>query len=343
MKRKHDPPDDRLNPVILQQQIIYLSSELDKYRSKVRDYQVNYHYSQLEKLKIENNHLLGERKQFTIQIKDINHKNLTLQNRITEKEALIEQLKIQIEHLKKVISVVNDRLQQAESDNRKSLEEVKEHKYSNQQLQKQVASLENELVLLNDQQTQSEEMIQKLQVSNQILSDKNKQLTEEIISYKEEIQKKLKQINHLQNHITTQEKKLGEQNDIQIKDKAEIQHLKDINERLKEEQTQLTAEKTTLESFQSEIFNKIEDLTQEIFSYSSGEISDTPPQNTMIEYNKLIQQIEQLFSQSNEYDEKISTCVSLTDYLEEQIDNLTFEIKQLKTSLSTSSTHQQTL
>src|SRR4051794_30057411 len=100
MKKRHELPDDRLNPIILQQQIIYLSSELDKYRLTVRDYQENYHYSQLEKLKIKNSHLLGERQQFTNQIEVMNHINLTLQNKIIEKEALIEGLRKQIENLK---------------------------------------------------------------------------------------------------------------------------------------------------------------------------------------------------------------------------------------------------
>ena len=343
MIKRHVSPDDRLNPDILQQQIIYLSSELDNYRSKARDYQENYHYNQLEKLKIENSHLLSERQRFTSHLEEMNHKNLTLQNRIMEKDALIERVKKQIENFKEEIGAVSNRLQQAESDNRESLKEVERHKHSSQQLQNQVTSLENELVLRSDQQTQSEEMIQKIQHSNQILSDKNKQLTEETLSYKEEIKKMLDQLNHLQNHITTQEQKLTEQNDIQLKNKAEIQNLQDINERQKEEQTQLKEEKLTLESFQNEMFDKIEDLKKDILSYSSKEMTGSPSQNTKIEYNKLFQQIEQLFSQINEYGEKISTCVSLTNHLEEHIDNLTNEIKQLKSTLSASSTHQQTI
>ncbi len=343
MKKRHELPDDRLNPVILHQQIIYLSSELDKYRLKVRDYQESYHYSQLEKLKIENSHLLGERQQFTNQIEEMNHINLTLQYKIMEKEALIEGLRKQIENLKEENNAVSDKLEQVTSDIRKSLKEVENHKHSNQQLQNQVTSIEKELVLRIDKQTQSEEMIQKLQHSNQILFDKNKQLTEETLSYKEEITKMLDQVNHLQNHISTQEQKLAVQYDIKLKNKAEIQNLQDINEKLKEEKTQLKEEKLTLESFQNEMTDKIEDLKQEIFSYSSGEMTVSPSQNTKIEYNKLFQQIEQLFSQINEYGEKISTCVSLTNHFEEHIDNLTNEIQQLKSTLSASSTHQQTL
>ena len=98
---RNGSPDDRLNPTILHHQIIYLNSELNKYKSKVRDYQEDYHYSQLEKLKIENSHLLREQQQMTNQIEEMKHINLTLQNRIIEKEALIEQMTKQIEIFKR--------------------------------------------------------------------------------------------------------------------------------------------------------------------------------------------------------------------------------------------------
>ena len=333
MIKGHGSSDDRLNPTILHQQILFLNSELNKYKSKVRDYQEDYHYSQLEKLKIENRHLLEEQQRFTSQMEELNHKNLTLQNRIMEKETLVEPLKQQIEHLKEEKSVVSNRLEQAESENKENTKEIEKHNRTNQQLQSQVSSLENELVLRSDQQTQSEKMIQKLQDSNQILSIQNKQLTGETLSYKEEIKKMVGQVNQLQNLITTQNQKLVEHNDLQWKNKSEIQTLQEINEGLKEEQSQLKEEKLTLESFQNEMFDKIEDLTQKIISYSPGEITNSPSQYSKNEYNKLVQQIEHIFSQMNEYGEKILTCMSLTNHLEEHIDNLTNEINQLKSTL----------
>ena len=274
---RNGSPDDRLNPTILHHQIIYLNSELNKYKSKVRDYQEDYHYSQLEKLKIENRHLLGEQQRFTSQLEEINHKNLTLQNRIMEKETLIEHLKKQIENFKKEVDAVSNKLAQAKSNNEESLKEIERHQHTNQQLQNQVSALEKELITQSGQQT------------------------------------------------------------------TEIQTLQSINERLKEEQTQLKDEKLTLESFQNDMFDKIEDLKREILSSSSGEITGSSPQYTKIEYSKLYQQVEHIFTQINEYGEKISTCVSLTNHLEEHIDHLTDEIKQLKSSLTVSSTHQQTL
>ena len=149
-------------------------------------------------------------------MEEMNHKNLTLQNRIMEKETLIEQLKKQIENFKEEINAVSNKLAQAKSNNRESLKEIERHQHTNQQLQNQVSALENELVLRSDQHAQSEKMIQKLQHSNGILSEKNNQLTAETLSYKEEILKIVDQVNHLQNHILTQSQKLDEYNDIQL-------------------------------------------------------------------------------------------------------------------------------
>ena len=97
MKKRHLSSGDRLNPFILQQEIIYLRAELDKYRSKVHDYQENYHYSQLENLKIENSHLLEELNGSKSQLEEMNHNNLFLQDTVIEQEALLEQIKNEIE------------------------------------------------------------------------------------------------------------------------------------------------------------------------------------------------------------------------------------------------------
>ena len=51
-----------------------------------------------------------------------------------------------------------------------------------------------------------------------------------------------------------------------------------------------------MESFQNEMFDKIEELKQEILSISSGEITGASPQYTKIEYSKLYQQVEHIFT-----------------------------------------------
>ena len=163
--------------------------------------------------------------------------------------------------------------------------------------------------------------------------------------YKEEIKNKQDQVQHLQNHTTSLEQKIVEYQDKQLKDKVEIQDLQNVNARLKEEKQLLKEDKLTLESFQIEMFTKIEDLKQEIISYKSGEMMASPSQNTkqLAENDKLYQQIQDLFLQMNEYGEKISASMSLTNQLEEHINDLTDEIKRLKNKLSASSIHEKSL
>ncbi|MCP3029089.1 hypothetical protein [Halobacillus sp. A5] len=56
------------DPIQMQQKLIYFKSELDKYKEKVKDYQDNYHYSQLEALKKENAYLLEQNEEFSVQL-----------------------------------------------------------------------------------------------------------------------------------------------------------------------------------------------------------------------------------------------------------------------------------
>ena len=153
MIKRHGSSDDRLNPNILHHQIIYLNSELNKYKSKVRDYQEDYHYSQLEKLKNENSHLLKEQQQFTNQIEEMNHTKTNFTKQNNGKRDSYSTLTQQIEHLKEEITAVSNRLKQAETDNLENLKEIERYKHRNQQLQNQVISLEKQLLLQSDQQT----------------------------------------------------------------------------------------------------------------------------------------------------------------------------------------------
>ena len=172
------------------------------------------------------------------------------------------------------------------------------------------------------------------------VSNRLKQAETDNLENLKEIERYKHRNQQLQNQVISLEKQLLLQSDQQT---TEIQNLQSINEKLKDEQIQLKEEKLTLESFQNEMFDKIEDLKQEILSSHSGEITGASPKYTKIEYSKLYQQVEHIFTQMNEYGENISTCLSLTTHLEDHINHLTDEIKQLKSRLTVSSTHQQSL
>ncbi|MCQ6274862.1 hypothetical protein JMM81_07770 [Bacillus sp. V3B] len=436
MKKRNIFPNESVNPVILQQQIYYLKAELDKYRSRVNDYQGNYHYNQLEKLKIENSTLHNELNKYQGQMEEMNKNNRSLQNMIVEKNSQLKQLRNELEEthytkkkqeeaqkeqeniqknllikmaeLEKEIEIlqtlkfetenslvdfkeqyeqiksdhhrlqleignrdstiqeqkkhieklegemmnVRNSFQQVEAEKRKWLEEsniyreeAEKQKQTVLQLQKHIASLESKLLFLNDKQTQSEKTIQELQHTNQLLSEKNKQLIREAQSNKEEMKNKQNHVQQLQNQINSLEQRLTEYRDKHLKSETEIKDLQIINERLKDERQQLKEDKLTLENFQIDMFDKIEELKQEIISYKSREMATSSFQNSnqLTENNKLFKQIQVLLEQINEYGEKVSASVSLTNRLEEHIDELTVEIKKLKSKLPVSSVHEKTL
>lgn len=83
--------------VLLQQKIIHFKSELAKYKEKVKDYQENYHYALLEKLKKENAKLLEEQ---NVLKKDRNVISQELNKRIQGlEEQLAKAVKLQEEQV----------------------------------------------------------------------------------------------------------------------------------------------------------------------------------------------------------------------------------------------------
>lgn len=373
MKKRHLLPDDRLNPVILQQQIIYLKSELDKYRSKVHDYQENYHYSQLEKLKMENSKLFGELNRYKSQLEEMNHNNLSLKNMMIEKKALLEQLKNEIGHIHYTKKKQEEALTEQESIQKDLLIKNAELEKEIDMLQTKKIETENNHVNLREQyeQVQSDYQNLQLEVSNkdgtiQELKKQIEKLEQEIMNvgntlkqvevenkkaleenkrYQEAAAQQKYSAQQLQNQVTSLGQKLVEHQDKQMKSEIEIRDLQNANARLKEEKQQLKEDKLTLESFQIQMFDKIEGLKQEMISHKSGEMTGPTSQNTkqITENNKLYQQIQDLLSQMNEYGEKISASMSLTNQLEEHIDGLTDEIKMLKSKLSVTSNYEKTL
>ncbi|SFJ74998.1 hypothetical protein SAMN04487936_10435 [Halobacillus dabanensis] len=102
------------NIIQLEQKLIYYRAELDKYKRKVEDYQDNYHYSQLEKLKIENAELLD-------QIEQSNNQESVLKGELSRRvqgfDEQVEQYEEQEEKYKNEIKDWQDRFNEVERKN----------------------------------------------------------------------------------------------------------------------------------------------------------------------------------------------------------------------------------
>ncbi|MGP4062196.1 hypothetical protein [Halobacillus sp. H74] len=80
--------------VLLQQKIIHFKSELAKYKEKVKDYQENYHYALLEKLKKENADLIEEQEELkrdrNVSIQEANKRMQGLEQQLSNVKRLQE-------------------------------------------------------------------------------------------------------------------------------------------------------------------------------------------------------------------------------------------------------------
>lgn len=158
--------ENELNGVIhieqtqLYQKLIHMKSELAKYKAQVEDYENNYHYSQLRKLKQANAKLIEENNSLSIQI----------DNTTQKMEELLRNYQLQV-----------GKNQQLE----------KEHNDTSSRLKKDIETLASK----NQKFTQ---VISSLTENQSSLEAINNELKEELLSLKKEMDQKQSLINEIQ-------------------------------------------------------------------------------------------------------------------------------------------------
>ena len=115
MKKGEKQKQSTNDPILLKQKLIFTQSELSRYKAKVKDYQDNYHYLQLDELKDENK---------------------TLKEEIKQKDELVLTKTIAMERL-------NEQLQLALEETSKNREELHSITEENQALTKVVSELKS--------------------------------------------------------------------------------------------------------------------------------------------------------------------------------------------------------
>ncbi|MDG5789503.1 hypothetical protein QA612_18755 [Evansella sp. AB-P1] len=76
----------------MKQRIIHLKSELSRYKSKIRDYEENYHYKLLEELKVNNHDLQNNLKSKQVELDNTKEK-------LIDKEKKVQQLTVNLNQL----------------------------------------------------------------------------------------------------------------------------------------------------------------------------------------------------------------------------------------------------
>ncbi|RBP90546.1 hypothetical protein DFO70_10951 [Cytobacillus firmus] len=182
--------DGKQDNRILQQKVIYLTAEISKYKNKIKDYQENYHYSQLETLKNENQYLkeqIQKKQQDELDIKEelssaIAHYKKNLKE-LSSKEAdylvKIETLDEQIRKSEKLILTLQE-------NNTSIRQEIEEFQKNRLYLHKQLSEKDSELI--------------KLKNENEQLQSKNNEFKDLIVYMRDEL-------NNYSNQLATIEKK----------------------------------------------------------------------------------------------------------------------------------------
>ncbi|MBX0359338.1 hypothetical protein [Halobacillus sp. Nhm2S1] len=176
------------DPIQLQQKLIYYRAELDKYKKKVKDYQDNYHYSQLEKLKVENEELQEKIEQW-------NHEESVLNGELTRRiqgfEERVNRYEEQEEKYKTEIKDWQNRaigwshkekeLSGKVQDLEGGLGETRRRLFQSQRdlsmLQRSYAEIQQKLQIVTEAKAEAEEEVKKLK---EYLADTKKNFSLEI-------------------------------------------------------------------------------------------------------------------------------------------------------------------
>ncbi|GGC99523.1 hypothetical protein GCM10007216_32810 [Thalassobacillus devorans] len=144
------------DPIQLQQKIIHFKAELAKYKEKVKDYQENYHYAQLDDLKEQNIQLLEDKAALDYQVEKMEQELRAAEEIIAEQQS--DRSRLQIKN--------------------KSLQELLQKQESEFRVQKENLTFRIEHLLKEKEKVQNK--LIELEQSNRALNDKNTKITKEL-------------------------------------------------------------------------------------------------------------------------------------------------------------------
>ncbi|KHF39861.1 hypothetical protein [Halalkalibacter okhensis] len=328
----HTKNSKMTDTIQLQQKIIYFKSELAKYQAKVQDYENNYHYSQLKKLKEENLHLLTNKEtiaqQYQEEVNQLLKENETAQHKISELEAHIQKLNhaLDSEHQKQTALIEkNEQLQKDlfDSDQAKSNFE-KENNYLKEEFQK----------LRNEYTTAKYEYQTELNHSTSLLDEaleKQRRDDHTISNLNQEMHNLQSQKVNLENNLT-EKKKLNDE----LKERnAALQIECEGYSTLKKAHEQLKEELQTSQDYVNDLIMK--------FNESHLNPNSTPSNDHSFECNSdikeldILKQLEYQFKglleQSINYEEQLDSKMVLISELEIKLTELTNEIDEIQNSI----------
>ncbi|SEA20857.1 hypothetical protein SAMN05421743_103184 [Thalassobacillus cyri] len=196
------------DPVQLQQKIIYFKAELAKYKEKVKDYQENYHYAQLDNLKEQNIKLLEDKAELDYQVEKMEKELQTAEEIIAEQQSDRSRMHIKNKSLQEL-------LQKQESEFRVMKENLIA---KNEHIMKEKEKIQNKAIELEQSNRELQEKYQK--IVKQLENNMNVKQKEEG-ALEEKCKELAGTIDQLKEQIS-----VHEQTETQLKSKLEEYHSK---------------------------------------------------------------------------------------------------------------------
>jgi chromosome segregation ATPase len=198
----------KLTRLQLEQMIIHFKSELSQYKSKIKEYEEEYHYSQLKKLKFANVKLKNDLKENTKKLTNMEEEKISLQMKIAELEKGKTSLQIKVSELEQEVSTNKAELMQMrvsceqELTNKKEIIAKQQKKAEKQMIMQQ--ELEKFFVTLTEELNEPWIDHKKEKVDSEII-DKEKELFKvlnkersNLETYQKEMQNKITELALLQ-------------------------------------------------------------------------------------------------------------------------------------------------
>jgi chromosome segregation ATPase len=244
---------------MLQQKIIHLNSELSRYKARVKEYQDDYHYSQLERLKEE---------------------NISLKKQLSELEKHGQEER-------EAFAITLEKIEQGNKESLTYLEEfIEELEGKNRRSNELVIELEEKLLIAIEGEI-------RLQAEMANLEEKNKKEQEALISLRLELRKMKKDLEGSQNEaeilIAGRNALIEEKNHLKKQQLDTVNELLSMKSKLGSTGTKLVPNTIPASSITKENTNRITHLTsvvrelQKRVSESDSAISASMQQISMLE------------------------------------------------------------
>lgn len=339
------------DPIQLQQRLIYYRAELDKYKKRVQDYQENYHYSQLEKLKIENAALREELEQWNNQEAAVKGE---LSKRIQGFEEQVARYEDQEEKFKNELQEWQKQSTELKTQKRDLLYKVQELEGSLGETRRRLSQSQKDMNLLQVSYIQvqkelQEEKVAKIEADKQIISlrkalaDEKKDQEEKQKEFDCTISQSQKNMNLLQVSYTQAQKEFQKEKTAKLEKDKQIVSLRKVlaDEKREQEEKQkefnhsisqvqeknefLLAEMNTQTAALAQIEQEREEQTVEIDQLQMEKFKLAKRENQLQEEIK--QQQASFDKDCKKYDSEI-------DRLKGEKEQLTSENKQLSEKIN---------